>query len=356
MHDVIIIGGGPCGIMAGIYAKRSGLNPLIIEKGNIGGQVINTYEIKNFPTYTNISGADFCAKLYEQADFNGIEIEYTDVVSVDFSQKTKVIKTPSQTYFANAVIICSGTKPRSLGLAGEQELIGRGISYCALCDGNFFKNKTVAVIGGGDSAMEDAIYLGGICKKVYVINRSNNFRAQPILTQSLNDFAQKNGNIQIIKNSTVSKLYSSNNLLCGIDILVQSNACENKIENHNSVAQNNNQSAHLAQNVQQKNSNLVISKTIQATAQNCQSLATKHIELDGLFLAIGSNPDTKIFEKQIELDSHGYIIVDKNQQTSVQGVFAGGDCTQKLIRQIITACADGAVCATNANTYLKNLI
>lgn len=337
MHDVIIIGGGPSGIVAGIYAKRSGLNPLILEKSNLGGQVINTYEIKNFPTYENISGADFCTKLYSQAEYNGIEIDYADVLSVDFSKQTKVIKTANQTYHANAVIICTGTKPRSLGLSGEQELIGRGISYCALCDGNFFKNKTVAVVGGGDSAMEDAIYLGGICKKVYVINRSNNFRAQNILQQSLNEFSQKNGNIQIIKNSTVSRLYQTNGLLSAIDITSTQPQTQTQ------------------QNIQSQPQSTQTQSTQTQQIQTNQEVSTQHLEVDGIFLAIGSNPDTKIFEGQIELDKSGYIIVNKNGQTNIPGVFAGGDCTQKLIRQIITACADGAVCATNANTYLKNL-
>jgi len=302
MFDVIIIGGGPSGITAGIYAKRSGLDAVIIEKSNVGGQVINTYEIKNFPTYTNITGADFCMKLYEQAEYNGLKIVDDEVESCDFSGKEKIVKTKTNEFRAKSVIICVGTKPRMLGLENEQKLIGKGISYCALCDGNFFKDKVVCVVGGGDSAMEDAIYLGGVCKKVYVINRSNVLRAQNILQESLKKNIEKNHNIEVIFNASVKKLYGDN-VLNGIDI--------------------------------EENGNM------------------KHMDVDGLFLAIGKDPDTKIFENQIELDKNKYIVVDNNLQTSVKGVFAGGDCTQKLIRQIITACSDGAVCATNANSFIK---
>lgn len=302
MLDVIIIGGGPSGITAGIYAKRSGLDAIIIEKSNVGGQVINTYEIKNFPSYTNISGADFCMKLYEQADYNGLKIVNDEVVSCDFTKKEKVVKTKNAEYKAKSVIICCGTKPRMLGIENEQKFIGRGISYCVLCDGNFFKDKTVCVVGGGDSAMEDAIYLGGICKKVWVLNRSKVLRAQNILQESLKKNIEKNHNIEILFNAKVQKLYGEN-ALSSIDVDVDGEI--------------------------------------------------KNLNVDGVFLAIGSDPDTKIFEGQIKLDDHGYILVDNKLQTNIEGVFAGGDCTQKLIRQIITACADGAVCATNANSFLK---
>lgn len=302
MLDVIIIGGGPSGITAGIYAKRSGLDAIIIEKSNVGGQVINTYEIKNFPSYTNISGADFCMKLYEQADYNGLKIVNDEVVSCDFTKKEKVVKTANAEYKAKSVIICCGTKPRTLGIENEQKFIGRGISFCVLCDGNFFKDKTVCVVGGGDSAMEDAIYLGGICKKVWVLNRSKVLRAQNILQESLKKNIEKNHNIEILFNAKVQKLYGEN-ALSSIDVDVDGEI--------------------------------------------------KNLNVDGVFLAIGSDPDTKIFEGQINLDDHGYILVDNKLQTNIEGVFAGGDCTQKLIRQIITACADGAVCATNANSFLK---
>ena len=303
MYDCIIIGGGPSGITAGIYSKRSGLNAVIIEKSNVGGQVINTYEIKNFPSYVNISGADFCMKLYEQAEANGLEVKSEEVVSCKLSGSEKVVKTTNGEYHAKTVIIATGTKPRSLGLLGEENYVGKGISYCALCDGNFFKDKVVCVVGGGDSAMEDAIYLGGICKKVYVLNRSGMLRAQHILQESLQKNIKENKNIELVLNSKITKLYGEKNLN-GVDVLIENNE--------------------------------------------------KHLDVDGLFLAIGSDPDTKMFSDEVEVDSHGYILVDRNQKTNLDGVYAGGDCTQKLIRQIITAASDGAVCATNVNNYLKN--
>lgn len=304
MYDLIIIGGGPAGITCGIYAKRSGLKTLLIEKNIVGGQVINTYEIKNFPTYTNISGADFCGLLYSQAEYNELEIVSEEVLKTNLSGEIKTIKTAKNEYQSKSVVICVGAQPRNLGLENESNLIGKGISYCALCDGNFFKNKTVAVIGGGDSAMEDAIYLGGICEKVYVVNRSNSLRAQKVLQGSLNMHIKEKGNIEIIYNADVVKI-NGDNFLTDIDILDKS-----------------------------KNQ-------------------TKNLKVDGMFLAIGRDPDTKIFENEILLTSHGYIKVDSKLQTNIKGVFAGGDCIEKLIRQILTACSDGAICATNANNFIK---
>ena len=304
MYDVIIIGGGPCGITAGIYAVRSGLKTLILEKSNLGGQVINTYEIKNFPTYNEISGADFCTKLYSQAEYNNLEIKYEEVINVNLTNEVKTIKTTSNEYSTKTVILSVGAKPRNLNLENEQNLVGKGISYCALCDGNFFKDKTVAVVGGGDSSMEDAIYLSGICKKVYVIVRSNTLKAQVILQNSLNNHIKENKNIELIYNAEVNKLIGEN-CLEAVDV---------KLKDKNE---------------------------------------TKRIELQGLFLAIGREPDTKIFANQVELDNNGYIIVNDKMQTNLKGVYAGGDCIVKTIRQILTACNDGVICATFANNYIK---
>lgn len=303
MYDVIIIGGGPAGITAGIYAIRSGLKTLILEKANLGGQVINTYEIKNFPTYNNISGADFCSLLYSQAEYNNLELKYEEVIDANFKGETKIIKTNSNEYKTKTVILCVGAKPKNLNLENEQNLIGKGISYCALCDGNFFKDKTVAVIGGGDSALEDSIYLSGICKKVYIINRSNKLKGQQILQDSLNVHIQKNKNIELIYNAEVSKIYGDN-FLTSIDIVDKT---KNEIKN---------------------------------------------TQIDGMFLAIGRTPDTSLYS-QIDLNDYGYIKVNNKMQTNVNGVFAGGDCIEKEIRQILTACNDGALCATFANHYIK---
>ena len=304
MYDIIIIGGGPAGITCGIYAVRSGLKTLILEKEIIGGQIINTYEIKNFPTHNNISGADFCSLLYSQAEYNKLEIKSEEVVEVNLVNDVKIIKTSSSVYESKTVVICVGAKPRNLNLENEEKLIGKGISYCALCDGNFFKNKTVAVIGGGDSSMEDAIYLSGICSKVYVINRSKEFRAQDILQKSLIMHKEEKNNIEIIYNAEVVKI-NGENFLTDIDIL---NKTQNKSQN---------------------------------------------LKIDGMFLAIGRIPDTQKFASQITLTPNGYIKVDGTMQTNIKGVFAGGDCIDKTIRQILTACSDGALCATFANQYIK---
>ena len=304
MYDIIIIGGGPAGITCGIYAVRSGLKTLLLEKEIVGVQVINTYEIKNFPTYKNISGSDFCSLLYSQAEYNNLEIKSEEVLSVDLKSKIKTIKTLNISYEAKTVVLCVGAKPRNLNLENEQNLIGKGISYCALCDGNFFRNKSVAVIGGGDSSMEDAIYLSGICSKVYVISRSKEFKAQEILQKSLIMHKNEKQNIEIIYNAEFAKINGAN-FLTDIDIIKKD---ENKTEN---------------------------------------------IKIDGMFLAIGRTPDTQLFKNELELTKSGYIIVDNKMQTNVQGVFAGGDCIDKTIRQILTACSDGAMCATFANQYIK---
>ena len=302
IYDIIIIGGGPAGITAGIYGIRSGLKVLVLEKQNVGGSVINTYEIKNFPTYKNITGADFCVKLYEQASFNNLEIKNEEVIDVDFSDKIKTIKTKNNFFKTKTVIICSGTTPKKLGIENEDELIGRGISYCALCDGNFFKDKIVGVVGGGDSSMEDAIYLSSLCKKVYVFVRNSSLKAQVVLQNTLFDSNKKNNNIEILYNTQVKKLLGENKL--------------EEIEIDNKTQ-------------------------------------PKRLKIDGLFLAIGSNPDTNIYKNKLDLNDYGYIKTDANLQTSIKGVFAGGDVIEKQIRQIITACSDGAVCATNANSFIK---
>lgn len=304
MYDIIIIGAGPAGITCGIYAVRSGLKTLVLEKEVIGGQVINTYEIKNFPTHNNISGGDFCSLLYSQVEFNKIDIKSEEVLKVDLESDIKTIKTLNNIYETKTVVLCVGAKPKNLNLENEQNLIGKGISYCALCDGNFFKNQNVAVIGGGDSAMEDAIYLSGICSKVYVINRSNKLKAQDILQKSLIMHKNEKQNIEIIYNAEVVKI-NGENYLTDIDVLDKTT---NKVTN---------------------------------------------LKLDGMFLAIGRSPDTEIFSQNINLTKNGYIIVDNKMQTNIKGVFAGGDCIDKTIRQILTACSDGALCATFANQYIK---
>lgn len=302
MYDVIIIGGGPCGVTAGIYAKRSGLKTLLFEQSVVGGQVINTYEIKNFPTYPNISGADFCYKLYEQALENDIEIMDEEVISIDLKSNPKIVKTKKNTYESKTIILSTGSVPNTLNIENEEKFIGRGISFCALCDGNLFKDKNVAVVGGGDNAVEDIIYLSSICKKVYVVVRKDKLKAQDILQKSLERHIKENGNIEIYYNANVEKIYGDNKIE-KIDI----NQNDDKIS----------------------------------------------LDIDGLFLAIGKKPNNQLYKDQIKLNDYGYILVDNKMMTSIKGVFAGGDCIEKSVRQIITACSEGALCATFANQLIK---
>lgn len=302
MYDVIIIGGGPCGVTAGVYAKRSGLKTLLFEQSVVGGQVINTYEVKNFPTYANLSGADFCLKLYEQAQANDLEIRDEEVISVDFLSNPKRISTKKQTYETKTIILSTGSIPNSLGIENEEKFIGKGISFCALCDGNFFKDRVVAVVGGGDNAVEDIIYLSSLCKKVYVVVRGDKLNAQEILQKSLKRHIEETNRIEILYNAEVSKIYG-----------------EKEIERID-------------------------------VSQNGEKIS---IDVDGLFLAIGKKPNNELYVNKLNCNKNGYLIVDNKMMTSVEGVFAGGDVIEKSVRQIITACSDGALCATFANKYLK---
>lgn len=303
IYDIIIIGGGPCGLTASIYAGRSNLKTLLIEEYACGGQILNTYEIKNYPGFENISGPDLAGKMQKQAKDLNVEIKYEKVVGFDFDHKLKQIKTRRNKYFAKAVVLSLGASPRKLGIERESELVGRGVSYCAICDGGFFKDKTVAVVGGGNSAMEDAPYLTNIAKKTYLINRSEKFRAIQSLVDNMNSLKNQ-GKIDLLQNSVVTKLNG-----------------ENKLES--------------------------------ITIKNVLTSEEQNIAVDGLFIEIGRVPNTELLKNKLQLDEYGYIITDGNLMTSVSGVFAGGDVIKKNLRQIVTASSDGAIIATNAQNYLQ---
>lgn len=304
-YDIIIIGAGPSGVAGAIYAKRSGLKTLIIEKDVIGGQVINSSEIKNFPGFSNISGPDFAVKLFEQLNENEIEVLYSTPKDYVLNEKIKKVILKEKTLTTKAIVFCIGAKVKPLGLEKEERLIGKGVSYCAICDGNFFKDKTVAVVGGGDSALEDSVYLSGLCKKVYVIVRNNNFKGQNILVENLNSSKLKNNNVEILFNTQVSSLIEENNKLNKITIL------------------------------------------------NNQTKVEKQIEVEGIFVAIGRTPATDELKDKILLNDKGYIVVDETFQTNITGVFAGGDCINKNIKQILTASSFGAMASTYAFKYIK---
>ena len=303
IYDLIIVGGGPCGLTASVYAGRSGMKTLLLEEYACGGQILNTYEVKNYPGFESISGPELASKIQTQAQNLNVEIKYEKVVDFDFTQKVKAIKTQKNKYFAKTVILSLGASPRKLGIDREKELTGKGVSYCAICDGGFFKGKNVAIVGGGNSAMEDTPYLTNLAKKTYLINRSQRYRAQATLLNNVKAL-QKQNKITIMEDSIVTKLFG-----------------ENKLE------------AIMVKNV------ITCNET--------------KIDLDGLFIEIGRVPNTDMLKEKIELDDYGYIKTDSKLMTSCQGVFAGGDVIQKSLRQIVTAGSDGAICATSAFEFLQ---
>ncbi len=301
MNDIIIIGGGPAGLTAALYGGRAGLKTLLIEKAFQGGQMVTTGQIDNYPGIMGITGPDLSNAMFEQAKQFGLETEFKDVVSIGVEGDIKRVVTSEWVYEAKAIILAMGVVPRKLGLEGEEGLTGRGISYCANCDGGFYKDKVVAIIGGGDTAVEDALYLARIAKKVYLIHRRDSLRAVSYLKTKLFE-----SNVEIIWDSQVTKLYQEQTLT-GIEIT------------------------------------------------NNKDHTSRDIDLDGIFVAVGSVPTTDFIQDLVELSEDGYIITDENCRTSVDGIFAVGDVRQKRLRQIVTAAADGAVSIYEAQDYLFRL-
>lgn len=299
-YDIIIIGGGPAGYTSALYATRSGLDTLVIEKFSAGGQMTQTQMIDNYPGFEDgIDGFTLGEKMKAGAERFGSETFQAEVLSVDLLSSPKKIVTDSGEFFAKAVIIAMGAEHRHLGLEGEEELIGRGVCYCAACDGMLYRNKTVAIVGGGNSAAADALILSKIAKKVYFIHRRDTLKAEKIYSAPLNSAE----NIEFLYNSEVVGL-SSERKLNGISV-------RNKISGEIS-----------------------------------------DIPVDGLFISIGRDPVSEIFKGQLSLDERGYIIAGEDTKTNVDGVFAVGDIRQKPFRQIITAASDGAVAAHFADEYI----
>lgn len=295
--DCIIIGAGVAGMTSAIYLKRSGISVAIFEKNYVGGQINKTYTIKNYPGFKEIDGPSLAITMAEQVKELNVPIIYEEVTNITDNVEYKKIETNKQKYTSRTVIIASGKKERHLNLENEKELIGRGISWCATCDGNFFKGMDVAVVGGGNTAMEDALYLSNICNKVYVINRSNTFRADSILLEQV----QKKENVEIIRDKVVKKLIKQDNKLKGIFL----------------------------------------------------NDGTK-LEISGLFLAIGSDPVIEFLENiEIELDKN-YIVVDNRMKTNIDGIYACGDIIKKDLYQIVTAAGEGAIAANTVKDYLNN--
>ena len=294
--DCIIIGAGVAGMTAALYLKRSGIDVAIFEKQYIGGQINKTYTIKNYPGFKEIDGPTFAMSISEQLKELEIPIIYEEVKEILNKDNIKVVKTTNKEYSSKVLVISTGKKERHLGLEGEDALIGHGISWCATCDGNFFKEMDVAVVGGGNTAMEDALYLSNICNKVYIINRSDNFRADSILFEHV----KNKQNIEILTDSVVETLIKEENKLQGVLL------------------------------------------------NNDKKLVVK-----GLFIAIGSDPVVDFIKNlNLELDNN-YIIVDQNMKTSIEGIYACGDVIKKDLYQIITAASDGAIAANSIKNYLN---
>lgn len=298
MYDTIIIGAGPAGLTAAIYLRRANKKVLILEEKNYGGQIVNSLDIENYPTAPHISGFDFANKLYNQTKDFGTEIVFDKVIEIKSGRIKKVI-TAKKEYQTRSIIISTGCTNRKLDLPMEEELTGRGISYCATCDGNFYKNKDVAVIGGGNTALEDALYLSDIAKRVYLIHRRDALKGDMKTFELL----QKKINVSFIYNSVVTKLIFHDKLE-GIEI---------------------------------------------------RDNTKKHeIKVDGLFVAIGQVPKTDFIEDIIKLDDKGYIVAKENCHTNKKGIFVAGDVRNKSIRQLVTATSDGATAAIEAINYLNN--
>ena len=301
-YDVIVIGGGPAGYAAALYTVRSGFSTLVIERMAAGGQMNETTQIDNYPGFDDgIDGFSLGMKMQSGAQKFGAETKYAEVKSVNLLDEVKEVEIDEGTFNAKAVIIATGAGHKHLGLPGESALVGRGVGYCAACDGMFYRGKTVAVVGGGNSAAADALVLSRIAKKVHLIHRRDQLRA----TKIYHDPLEKAENVEFHWNSAVSALHSGEKLT-GI------------------------------------------------TLKDVISGAESELELDGLFISIGRDPATKLFRGQLELDEAGYIVAGESTETSVPGVYAVGDVRTKAVRQIITAASDGAIAAHYVEEYLKD--
>ena len=300
MYDLIIIGGGVAGMTAAIYAARSGLSALIIEKAGFGGQAALTAKIENYPSYKEIEGFQLAADIKAQVDALGVESRSADVTGLCKENDIFTVTTDSDSYQSKAVIIANGVRRRELGIPGEDKLRGRGVSWCAVCDGGFYRKKKTTVIGAGNSALGDAIYLSNLCEEVYLIFR----RDYPTATKSYMDQLEKIDNIRLMPRH--------------IPVEIKGDFVVNAL-----------------------------------TVKNVDSGEMSDIEVNGVFEAIGLIPDNDLFSELAELDSNGYIITDGEMRTKTPGLFAAGDTRQKSLRQIVTACSDGAQAATAAHDFLK---
>lgn len=299
-YDIAIIGAGTAGLSAAIYAKRAGKKVLVLEGTSYGGQIIVSMDVDNYPGIKHTSGYEFATNLYEQAVDLGAEIVFEKVINIYNEQDYKMIETEESQYVSKAIIIATGLKKRLLGIDKEKELTGLGVSYCATCDGAFYKGKDVAVNGGGNTALEDALFLSEYCNKVYVIHRREEFRGETNLINKLKEKV----NVEFVLASEIIRIFG-NDKLNGILI------------------------------------------------KNKKTDTERKLLVEGLFVAIGQIPEKDLYMNLVETDALGYIIANEDCTTSVKGIFAAGDCRTKDIRQLVTAASDGAIAALAAYKYIS---
>jgi len=300
MYDLIIIGGGPAGLTAGIYAQRARLKTLLLEREIVGGQIAVSDVIENYPGFSSISGAELMEKFEQHAKGLGLEIKLTDVTDVQDKGKEKIVKTSEGDLITKAVIIATGAKPRRLGVLGEKEFTGKGVSYCATCDGPFFKGQRVLVVGGGDTAIKEAVYLSKIASTVYLAHRRDQLRAEKIIQE---------------------KAFSTPN----IKMLL----------------------SHILKEIKGKTG------VEKVTLQNLKDNTVKELDTEGVFIFVGINPTTDFVD--VEKDKQGFIKTDQDMRTSVNGIFAAGDCRTTPLKQVSTAVGDGALAAYMVEKYIEEL-
>jgi thioredoxin reductase (NADPH) len=301
VYDLIIIGGGPAGLTAGIYATRGGLNTLLIEKFCPGGQIALTEMLENYPGFPEIGGMELTRLMEDQARKFGLTITNEEVVQVtDKGVGEKIVKTKDGTHSAKTVIVASGTQQKRLGVRGEENLIGKGVSFCATCDGRFFQNKNVCVVGGGDSAIKEALYLSKLVRKVYVIHRRSQLRAEKIVQKR----AFANPKFEFVWDSVVEEIIG-----------------QDRVEG--------------------------------VQVKNLKNNANRRLDVEGVFIYIGNNPDTDFIH--VRKDENGFIMTDENLETSIPGIYAAGDCRSKPFRQVATAVGDGALAAFLVQRYVEEL-
>ncbi|MFQ5900003.1 MAG: thioredoxin-disulfide reductase [Thermodesulfobacteriota bacterium] len=300
MYDLIITGGGPAGLTAGIYAKRSLLKTLLLEKGIVGGQVNITDIIENYPGFPSLSGTELVEKFQEHVDGLDLEVRQEDVLEIEDRGREKVLKTTGGDISASAVIIASGASPKGLGVPGEKEFRGRGVSYCGTCDGPFFRNQRVLIVGGGDTAIKEAIYLSKIADKVYVAHRRDQLRAEKILQERVLNIP----NVEMLWNSILLEIKGEK----GVEMTI---------------------------------------------LQNKKTGEKSKLDIDGVFIFVGILPNVDFVD--VEKDKWGFIKTNENMETSVKGIFAAGDCRVTPLRQVATAVGDGAIAAFTAEKYIEEM-